>query len=170
MSIKGIISISGQPGLFKVLTQTKTGFIVESLINKKRTAVGSTEKVSMLEDISIFTITDDIPLKDVLLKIKKIEAEHPVIPAKSDPKKLREYFKKVLPDYDEERVYTSDIKKVINWYGFVKDIIEEDAEEIDQEENTSQDDDGDDVKNENVDNSEKQDPTPDVTDENSSSK
>jgi hypothetical protein len=125
MSLKGIISISGQSGLFKVLTQTKSGFIVESLIDKRRVPVSSNHQISMLEDISIFTITDDIPLKDVFKRIKETENEHPVIPAKSDGPKLKEYFKKVLPDFDEERVYTSDIKKVINWYSFVKDLLED---------------------------------------------
>ena len=132
MSLKGIISISGQQGLFKVLTQTKSGFIVESLIDKKRIPVSSTHQISMLEDISIFTVTDDIPLKDVFIKIKNAENEHPVIPAKSDGVKLKEYFKKVLPDFDEERVYTSDIKKVISWYSFVKDLL--DAEDEDSKE------------------------------------
>ena len=129
MSLKGIISVSGLPGLYKVLTQTKSGFIVESLTDQKRTPVSSTQKISMLEDISIFTITDDIPLKEVLLKIKSIENDTPVISTKSDSKKLRAYFKAVLPDFDEERVYTSDIKKIISWYNFVKDILEEETPE-----------------------------------------
>jgi len=134
MSLKGIISISGQSGLFKVLTQTKSGFIVESLLDKRRMPVSSTHQISMLEDISIFTVTDDIPLKDVFKLIKAAEHDHPVIPAKSDGSKLKEYFKKILPDFDEERVYTSDIKKVISWYNSVKDLLENDQEKEENEE------------------------------------
>ena len=102
-------------GLYKVLTQTKSGFIVESLEDRKRLPVSGTQQISMLEDISIFTISDDIPLKEVFLKMRSMEPDVPVVGAKSPGDELRDYFRKVLPDFDEDRVYTSDIKKIITW-------------------------------------------------------
>ncbi len=144
MSLQGIISVSGMRGLYKVLTQTKSGFIVESLEDRKRQPVSGTQQISMLEDISIFTISDDIPLKEVFLKMKAIESEVPVVPAKSGGDDLRDYFRKVLPDFDEERVYTSDIKKIINWFNSVRDLLdeEEDTEENDSSNNSTKDDSG----------------------------
>ncbi len=123
MSLKGIISISGMPGLFKVLAQTKSGFIVESLQDKKRMPVSSTQRISMLEDISVYTNTDDLPLKEVMLKLIDHAEKSPLIDPKSDPIKLRDFFKKVVPEYDAERVYPSDIKKIITWFELVKDFV-----------------------------------------------
>jgi hypothetical protein len=129
MSLQGIISVSGMRGLYKVLTQTKSGFIVESLDDRKRLPVSGTQQISMLEDISIFTISDDIPLKEVFLKMLSIEADTPVVSAKSSGNDLKTYFRQVLPDFDEDRVYTSDIKKIITWYLLVKDLLEEGDDE-----------------------------------------
>ena len=129
MSLKGILSVSGLPGLYRVLTQTKSGFIVESLQDKKRTPVSSTQRISMLDDISIFTITDDIPLKEVLLKVREYAESNEVISAKSSSSELKSFFKSIIPDFDEERVYTSDIKKIINWYGLVKDSLDDEDDE-----------------------------------------
>ncbi|MDQ3052158.1 MAG: DUF5606 domain-containing protein [Bacteroidota bacterium] len=133
MSLKGIISISGVPGLYKVLAQTKSGFIVESLNDKKRMPVASTQRISMLEDISVFTNADDLPLKEVMLKL--IEQDE-LIDAKAEPAQLREFFLTVVPDYDAERVYPSDIKKIINWFHLVKDFVavEDEPEAKDSEE------------------------------------
>jgi hypothetical protein len=124
MSLKGIISIAGVPGLFKVLAQSKSGFIVESLVDKRRMPVSSAQKISMLEDISVFTIADDMPLTEVMLKIKEHSANQPIVDPKSEPAQLREYFKKVIPEFDSERVYPSDIKKILNWFQIVKDIVD----------------------------------------------
>ena len=124
MSLKGIISIAGFPGLYKVLAQSKSGFIVESLSDKKRLPVSSTQRISMLEDISVFTLSDDLPLTQVLLKMKETEATTPPVDAKSDPAKLRDYFRSLISDFDSERVYPSDIKKIITWYHLVKDIVD----------------------------------------------
>lgn len=123
MSLKGIISISGQPGLYKVLAQTKSGFIVESLSDKKRMPVASTQRISMLDDISVFTNADDLPLKDVMMKLIEHAEKNQLIDAKSEPAKLHDFFKTVVPEYDAERVYPSDIKKIINWFKLVKDIV-----------------------------------------------
>ena len=135
MSLKGVISIAGMPGLYKVLAQTKAGFIVESIADKNRMPVSSTQKISMLDDISIFTTSDDLPLKDVLLKLKEFSESNEVIDPKSDPAKLREFFKQIIPDFDVERVYPSDIKKLIQWFHLVKDFvaIEDEPEEKDAE-------------------------------------
>jgi hypothetical protein len=138
MGLKGIISVSGLPGLYKVLAQSKTGFIVESLVDQKRMPVSSTQKISMLEDISVYTTTDDMPLKEVLLKIKEKEASGKIVDSKAEPDKLRAFFKEIIPEFDEERVYPSDMKKMINWFHLVKDIVdvedEKDEDEVKGEE------------------------------------
>ena len=128
MGLKKIISVSGMPGLYKVLAQTKSGFIVESLADQKRSHVASTQRISMLEDISVFTKTDDLPLKDVLLRMKEYSAGNMITDPKSDPAELRSFFKNVITDFDEDRVYPSDIKKIIIWFHLVKDDIEKEDE------------------------------------------
>jgi hypothetical protein len=123
MSLKGIIAISGMPGLYKVLAQTKSGFIVESLNDKKRMPVASTQRISMLEDISVYTQTDDLPLKDVMMKFLEFSGTNSLIDPKSDPAALKTFFKSIVPDFDTERVYPSDIKKMIGWFTMVKDFV-----------------------------------------------
>lgn len=131
MNLRGIVSVTGKPGLFKLIGQNKTGFILESLDEKKVKIVVniSTAKMASLEDITIFGTDDDIKLVDIFEKMKALS----VLP---DPKKdggdkLRAFFSEVAPDHDEERVYTSDIKKIINWFGVLKGfpLFEEDAPE-----------------------------------------
>ena len=134
MGLKGILAVSGMPGLYKVLAQTKSGFIVESLADKKRLPVSATQRVSMLEDISVFTQGDDMPLKEVFLKMKEYGASDEIIDAKADPKQLKDFLGKVVPDYDTERVYPSDIKKMISWYHMVKDVVDVADEEESKEE------------------------------------
>jgi hypothetical protein len=116
MDLKDILSISGKSGLFKNVAQTKTGAIVESLTDKKRFPVYLSDKVSSLEDISIFTKDKDVLLKDVMDIIYKKENGGPCIDPKSDEAKLKKYFEEILPDYDKERVYPSDIRKLFTWY------------------------------------------------------
>ena len=128
------MAVSGMPGLYKVLAQTKSGFIVESLADKKRLPVSATQRVSMLEDISVFTQGDDMPLKEVFLKMKEYGASGEIIDAKADPKQLKDFLGKVVPDYDTERVYPSDIKKMISWYHMVKDVVDVADEEESKEE------------------------------------
>lgn len=122
MNVEGIISVSGKPGLYKVLGQTKNGVIVESLINGKKSSISSTSKMSALQDISIYTYTEDLPLADVLDKIRVKENGAPSIGHKSSAAVLSEYFKEILADYDEDRVYTSDIKKIISWYNTLQKV------------------------------------------------
>ena len=120
--LKKILSISGKPGLYKLVSTTKTITLVESLIDKKRIPTYSQDKIVSLGEIAIYTTEDEIPLKDVFAKIKenekgeKIADEH-----KSSNSKLFSYFETVLPTYDKEKVYASDIKKIINWYNLLID-------------------------------------------------
>ena len=122
MNVEGIISVSGKPGLYKVIGQTKNGVIVESLIDGKKSAMSSNSKMSALQDIAIYTYTEELPLVDVLDKIRVKEGGAPSIGHKSSAAVLSEYFKEVLADYDEDRVYTSDIKKVISWYNTLQKV------------------------------------------------
>jgi hypothetical protein len=136
MGLRGILAVSGMPGLYKVLAQTKSGFIVESLVDKKRLPVSATQRVSMLEDISVFTQNDDMPLKEVFLKMKEYSTSNEIIDAKADPGKLKDFLGKVVPDYDTERVYPSDIKKMISWFHMVKDFVDVADEEEPEESQT----------------------------------
>ena len=130
MDLSGIISIAGMGGLFKVIAQTKNGLIVESLIDKKRVQAFSTNKISALEDVSIYSTGEDVPLKDVFQKIYEKEKGGPCIDHKSADADLKKYFKTAFAEYDEERVYVSDIKKVLNWYNSLqKDGLLEKKEE-----------------------------------------
>jgi hypothetical protein len=132
MDLTKILSISGKAGLFKVIGQTKnSGIIVESLIDGKRFPAYAAHKISSLEDISIYTATDDVPLKDIFKKI--LDKEGGSVTVGSSSNELREYFKEILPDFDEERVYNSDIKKVFKWYNDLTDadmmVFEDEKEE-----------------------------------------
>jgi hypothetical protein len=119
MRLKEILSISGKPGLYVKIGASKNGIIVESIIDKKRIPVYTSDKMSTLADISMFTTGEDISLKEVFKKISEKENGAKSIDHKSEDKKLKEYFEQVLPDYDKERVYTSDIRKVFNWYNLL---------------------------------------------------
>jgi hypothetical protein len=116
-----ILAISGKGGLFRMITQAKNSIIVESLLEKKRFPVHSTEAVSSLEEISIFTETEDLPLKDVFKRIYDKTGGEKTISHKASAKELKEFMEEIVPEYDEERVYVSDIKKVVKWYNHLKD-------------------------------------------------
>lgn len=111
--LKDILSISGQSGLFKLVSQGKNNIIVESLIDGKRMPAYATSRISALEDISIFTIEGDAKLTDVLVSVFENQLQ---VDPKGSSKDLKTAFAKALPDFDEERVYVSDIKKVFAWY------------------------------------------------------
>ena len=121
MNLSGIVSVSGKPGLWKALAQNKTGFVLESLDAQKTKLIAnlSTAKLAALDEITIFGYDDDIKLTDVFERIKTASA---VPDAKADGKVLRAFFKEVAPDHDEEKVYASDMKKVITWYNILKDM------------------------------------------------
>lgn len=121
MSLDKILSISGKPGLYKVITQTRGGFVAESLIDKRKVTVNVNSNVSVLSEIAIYTLTEELPLRDVFKKIKDKENGKPTSISHKDSKDiLEEYFFEVLPDYDEDRVYASDIKKVMQWYNLLQ--------------------------------------------------
>ena len=140
MGLDKILAISGKPGLYKLITQTRGGFVAESLIDNKRLSVSIRQNVSILSEIAIYTLTEEIPLRQVFLNISKKEnGEQTSVVAKERKDKLEEYFFDVLPDYDEDRVYASDIKKVIQWYNLLQkqdllDLLEEEEESIVSEE------------------------------------
>ena len=121
MNLKALVSVTGKPGLFKLVGQNKGGFILETLDDQKKKSVVNlaTNKMATLEDITVYGYEEELRLTDILERIKeKGTAPSP----KSDGKTLREFFREVAPGHDEERVYTSDIKKIITWYGIIKEL------------------------------------------------
>ncbi|MBK0380540.1 DUF5606 family protein [Mucilaginibacter segetis] len=121
MNLHGIVAVSGKPGLWKALAQNKTGYVLESLDAQKIKLVAnlSTAKLAALNEITIFGLEDDIKLSDVFERMKTSDS---VPSVKDDAKKMRDFFREVAPDHDEERVYASDMKKIINWYLLLKDL------------------------------------------------
>lgn len=115
MELKDIISVPGMSGLFKVVGNNKTGFIVESIIDNKRSMISSNQRIMTLVDIGVYTNDEEMPLNEVFLKIQQSGKDN-TIDVKADVKKLRDFFKSVVPEYDEARVYDSDIKKMLSWY------------------------------------------------------
>lgn len=119
MDLKGVLAVSGKPGLFKMISQTKGGLIVEGFEDKKRLPVYSAHQISALEEISIYTNESDIALKDVFKKMFELLEGKEVMNAKSDKNEMMNFFTEVLPDYDEEKVYHSDVKKLFQWYNLL---------------------------------------------------
>jgi hypothetical protein len=119
MNLTGIIAISGKPGLYKVIAQGKNSIIVESLMDGKRVPAYSTDRISALDDISIYTYDEDAPLRDLLTAIFKKEDGKECPSHKDDLKDLTTYLLGLLPNYDQERVYPSDIKKIFQWYNLL---------------------------------------------------
>lgn len=122
MVLKDILAISGEPGLFKFIAQGKNAIIVEHLETKKRSSAFGSAKVSSLEEISIFTEKEDMPLGKVFDLIFDKENGGQAPDYKAEPGKLKAWFAEVLPDYDREKVYTSDIKKVAHWYNILHNL------------------------------------------------
>ncbi len=137
MDLKGILAIAGQPGLFEMISQAKNSIIVESLITKKRMPAYATSKISALEDIAIYTYTEDVPLVEVFKKIFKKETGGNAIDHKASAKQLKEYLAEILPDYDKDRVYVSDIKKIMQWYNTLAELNMIDLEDAVKEEETT---------------------------------
>ena len=134
MNLKGIIAISGMAGLYKVAGQMKNGIIVESIQDGKKFPAYASHKVSALDDISIYGVSEDIPLGDVFAMIYKIEDGKESISHKSSAEELKAKLSEAFPEYDEDRVYSSDIKKLFQWYNLLVSKgelkIEESKEEI----------------------------------------
>ena len=120
MNLEKILSISGKPGLYALKVQTRTGFLAESLVDGKKISVGLKVNVSLLSEISIYTINEEKPLTEVMRNIAIKENEGPAISHKEDNATLVDYFMEILPEYDSERVYPSDIKKILNWYNLLQ--------------------------------------------------
>lgn len=137
MSLEKIISVTGKPGLYKIIAQSKGGIIVESLIDKKRFPINAMHNVSVLDNIAIYTYEDEMPLRLVLKSIFDKEGGKKCISHKESSKVLTSYFLEVLPNYDEERVYASNIKKVLQWYNLLVDYnfdFSTITEDVDEEE------------------------------------
>jgi hypothetical protein len=120
MNLEKILAIAGKPGLFELKIQTRSGFLAESLLDGKKITVGLRSNVSLLTEISMYTYSEEKPLVEIMRAIAVKENEGPTISNKEDNAKLVAYFKEILPDYDEDRVYVSDIKKVLNWYNLLQ--------------------------------------------------
>ncbi len=120
MGLDKILAISGKPGLYELKTQTRSGFLAESLLDGKKLSVSIRHNVSVLSEIAIYTFTEEVPLREIFKKIQEKEEGKQAINHKEPKNKLEAYFSEVLPDYDEDRVYTSDIKKVIQWYNILQ--------------------------------------------------
>lgn len=136
--LEKIVSISGKPGLYKVLSQGKNMLVVESVVDKKRMPAYSSDKVVSLGDISMFTDSGDKPLSEILeaMKVKENGAVAS-IDVKADAEKLREYFGEIVPDFDRQRVYPTDIKKLIQWYNLLienglTDFLPEEKEDTEE--------------------------------------
>ena len=136
MNLEKILSISGKPGLFALKVQTRTGFLAESLVDGKKISVSLKVNVSLLSEISIYTINEEKPLAEVMRSIAIKENEGPAISHKEDNATLIAYFSEILPEYDSDRVYPSDIKKVLNWYNLLqsKGMVSKEEPKIDNAE------------------------------------
>lgn len=120
MGLDKILAISGKPGLYELKTQTRSGFLAESLLDGKKLSVSIRHNVSILSEIAIYTITEEVPLREIFKKIQEKENGEQTISHKESKGKIEAYFSEVLPDYDEDRVYPSDMKKVIQWYNILQ--------------------------------------------------
>ena len=140
MDISGIISIAGMTGLYKVVAQSKNGFIVESLIDKKRIPAYSSYKISTLDDITVYsTGSDTVTLKDVFVKMREKQNGGPGPDHKSSDDDLKKFFGEAFPEYDKDRVYISDIRKMISWYNLLQknDLLKD--KEVSKTEDGSED-------------------------------
>ena len=140
MDLSKVLAISGKPGLFNSIAQTKPGVVVESLLDGKRFPAFAHERISSLAEISVFTVDDDLPLEDVFKKIYEKYEGKKAIDHKVSGGELKAFMLEILPEYDQDRVYTSDIKKLVMWYNLLveKDMLEFTEEEETAEEETTE--------------------------------
>ncbi len=148
MDLSKILTIAGKSGLFRIIAETRNGFVAESLSDGRKIPVFTTDRSSVLEDINIYTSEGEIPLKDVVWKIYEHEEGQPVSVSKKEQSEAMAKFEDVLPDYDKERVYFSDVKKVFNWYNILleKELITKPEKEEDQQQEDKEDKEGKDEK------------------------
>ena len=119
MKLEKIISISGKPGLYKLISQLKNGFIIEDVLTKKKVSISNSSQVSLLDNIAMFTFDNEVPLFEVFENLAKNEEYKETISHKSSDEELKALMTKSLPNYDSERVYISDIKKLAQWYNIL---------------------------------------------------
>ena len=120
LTLDKILAISEKPGLYRLLTQTRSGLLAESLIDGRKISVNIRNNISVLSEIAVYTLSEELPLQEVFKKIREKEnGNQTALSHKSSRDQLEEYFFSVLPDYDEDRVYASDIKKIIQWYNIL---------------------------------------------------
>jgi hypothetical protein len=149
MNVEKILAIAGKPGLFELKIQTRSGFLAESLLDGKKITVGLRSNVSLLSEISMYTYSAEKPLVEIMRAIAIKENEGPTpISHKDDNAKLITYFKEILPDYDEDRVYASDIKKLLNWYNILqaKGLVSKEEPKADTKESEMSKQDAEEVK------------------------
>ena len=115
-----ILAISGQSGLYLYVSNTRTGAVVEALKDKKRSSVTASSRLTSLADISIYTDDEEVKLQEVFLNMKEVLGDADAPSAKSSPEELKALFEKALPTYDRDRFYVSHMKKVVDWYNFLK--------------------------------------------------
>lgn len=124
MGFEKIISIPGMGGLFKMVAQMRNGgFVVEGLTDNKRIPVSAMQRIVMLKDVAVYTKEEDVPLYDVFKKMKENDSLSSSISSKADGAELRASLKKVFPEFDEDRVHVSDIRKMFSWYVMLKEMI-----------------------------------------------
>lgn len=135
MGLQKVLSVAGKPGLFKLIARNKGGVVVESLLDGKRTSISATANVSSLGDIAIYTYDKEVPLREVFQAMASATEGKEALSHKSSKDELEDFFGEVLPKFDQERVYASDIKKVVQWFNILvkNDLLslldeEEDAE------------------------------------------
>lgn len=130
MSLDKILAISGKPGLYELKVQTRSGFLAESLLDGKKLNVGLQSNVSLLSEISVYTYEGEKPLAEILKAIAEKEDNKQTTINKEDKATLEQYFSEVVPDYDTDRVYASDMKKIVNWYNLLvlKELVSKDME------------------------------------------
>lgn len=131
MKLDKVLAISGKPGLYQLQSQTRSGFLAISLLDGKRITVGLRNNVSLLSEIAIYTLEEEKPLREVFSAIKEKEnGQKTAISHKAEKHELEEYFFSVLPNYDEDKVFANDVRKIIQWYNLLidKGFLEEDSE------------------------------------------
>ena len=140
MDLSKILSITGRPGLYRLIGESKSNLVVESLTDGKRGPAFGHERISALKDISIYTDEEDVPLEEVFKKIYEMKNGEAVLnPKKASANEIKELFAEILPDYDRDSVYVSDMKKVFTWYNFLlekglMEFTEEEEEKATDEE------------------------------------
>ena len=132
--LRKVLSISGKPGLYLYVSQATQGVIIESIINKSRTCVGLSARMTSLADIYIYTEDEEVKLQEVFENMKSVLGENEAPSAKSNPEELKAFFEKALPAYDRDRFYVSHMKKVVEWYNCLKNYASLDFESLEQTE------------------------------------